>query len=44
MDKKNKLNILEKKDCFFNSLKEVNYFLCNINKVFFTTKIIKKLK
>lgn len=44
MDKNNKLNIFEKKDCFIHSLKEVNYFLCNINKLFFAKKIIKKIK
>lgn len=44
MNKKEKLNISEKKDCFIHSLKEVNYFLCNINKIFFANRIIKKIK
>jgi len=31
-----------KKKCFCNSLKEVNYFLYNINKFCFIKKIFKK--
>ena len=42
MEKKNKFSA--KKDCFVNSLKEVNCFLYNINKAFLFKKFIKKLK
>ena len=43
---KEKINskFLRKKDCFINSLKEVNIFLNNVNKAFFVNKFIKKLK
>lgn len=45
MEKKNKFNkLLEKKNCMVNSLKEVNYFLYNINKALCVTKVIKRLK
>jgi len=40
--KKKKFNLIEKKACAINSLKEVNYFLSNLNKVFTIKKIIKK--
>lgn len=45
MEKKEKTNKISiKKDCFVNSLKDVNYFLCNINKILCINKFIKKLK
>lgn len=45
MEKEKKVNkMLLKKDCFVNSLKEVNCFLCNINKAIFVKKFMKKLK
>ena len=45
MDKNtNFKKISEKKECLCHSLKEVNYFLNNINKAFFIGKVIKKIK
>lgn len=45
MNKKNKPNkLLEKKDHIIHSLREVNCFLYNINKVLCINKIYKKFK
>lgn len=44
MEKEKKIsNFSKKKCCFINSLKEVNYFLSNMNKALCINKFIKKL-
>jgi len=40
--KRKKINFKEKKDCAFQSLKEVNCFLSNLNKALTIKKIIGK--
>lgn len=39
-----KLNFAEKKDCTIRSIKEVEFFLCNLNKAIKSFKIYKFLK
>lgn len=39
-----KFNIHEKKDCTIQSLKEIEFFLCNLNKAFKSFKIYKFFK
>lgn len=39
---KKKFNFAEKKKCALKSLKEINCFLCNLNKAYTIKKIIKK--
>lgn len=39
-----KLNFTEKKDCTIRSIKEVEFFLCNLNKSIKSFKIFKFLK
>lgn len=48
MDKKGynkkKFNFTERKDCTINSIKEVEFFLCNLDKAIKSFKIYKFLK
>ena len=39
-----KFNFAEKKDCTIRSIKEVEFFLCNLNKAVKSFKIYKFLK
>ncbi len=39
-----KLNFIERKNCTINSIKEIEFFLCNFNKALKTFKIYKFLK
>lgn len=41
-EKKKKFNFIEKKKNALNSIREVNCFLCNLNKVCTIKKIFKK--
>ena len=41
---KKKFNFTERKDCTIRSLKEIEYFLCNLDKAIKTFKIYKFLK
>lgn len=44
-DKKDKkFNFAEKKDCTIHSIKEIEFFLCNLNKALKSFKIYKFLK
>ena len=44
-NKKNKsFNLIEKKDCTIRSIKEIEFFLCNLNKGIKSFKIFKFLK
>ena len=42
--KNKKFNFKQKKDCTINSFKEIEFFLCNLNKSIKTFKIYKFLK
>ena len=42
--KEKKINLIEKKDCTIRSLKEIEFFLCNLNKGIKSFKIYKFLK
>lgn len=42
--KKEKLNLKKRKDCTICSIKEVEYFLCNLDKAVKSIKIYKFLK
>ena len=42
-NKKN-LNLIEKKDCTINSIKQVEFFLCNLEKAIKSFKIYKFIK
>ena len=39
-----KFNLIEKKDCTIRSIKEIEFFLCNLNKGIKSFKIYKFLK
>ena len=41
---KKKFNFIEKKDCTINSLKEIEFFLCNLEKAIKSFKIYKFIK
>ncbi len=41
---KNKFNFSERKDCTIRSIKEIEFFLCNLNKAIKGFKIFKFLK
>lgn len=41
---KKKFNFSEKKDCTIRSIKEVEFFLCNLNKAIKSFKMYKFLK
>ena len=43
-NKKSKFNFLQKKDCTIKSIKEIEFFLCNLNKSVKTFKIYKFFK
>ncbi len=43
-NKKNKFNFAEKKDYTIRSLKEVNYFLCNLDKTIRYIKLYRLFK
>jgi len=40
--KQKKINFAEKKKCAIKSIKEIDYFLSNLNKLFLIKKILKK--
>lgn len=42
-NKKN-FNFIEKKDCTIRSIKEIEFFLCNLNKAIKSFKFYKSLK
>lgn len=42
--KEKKFNFSERKDCTINSIKEIEFFLCNLNKAIKSLKIYKFLK
>lgn len=42
--KEKKFNLIEKKDCTIRSIKEIEFFLCNLNKGIKSFKIYKFLK
>ena len=42
--KEKKLNFSQKKDCTIRSIKEVEFFLCNLDKALKSFKIYKFLK
>jgi len=42
--KKNKFNFTQKKDYTIRSLKEVNYFLCNLDKAIHYIKLYRLFK
>lgn len=42
--KKKKFNFCEKRDCAIKSIKEVNCFLCNLNKACTIKRIFKNSK
>lgn len=41
---KNKFNFKERKDCVVCSIKEIEYFLCNLDKTFKAFKVYKFFK
>ncbi len=41
---KKKFNFTERKDCTIRSIKEIEYFLCNLDKAIKSFKIYKFLK
>lgn len=41
---KKKFNFVERKDCTIRSIKEIEFFLCNLNKAIKSFKIYKFLK
>ena len=43
-ENKKKSSFKEKKDCTIHSIKEVEFFLCNLNKALKSYKIFKFLK
>lgn len=42
--KEKKFNFAQKKDCTIRSIKEIEYFLCNLDKALKSFKIYKFLK
>ena len=42
--KEKKFNLIEKKDCTIHSIKEIEYFLCNLSKGIKCFKFYKFLK
>lgn len=42
--KEKKFNFIEKKDCTIRSIKEIEFFLCNLDKAVKSFKIFKFLK
>ena len=43
-NKCNKFNFIQKKDCTINSIKEIELFLCNLNKAIKSFKFYKIFK